>query len=119
MKQVQSEVVNNLLGELSISDYITAFIFALMGLIIRQYFVIKKSIKTNKKTPDNFDPKYWFKHNFFTRTTGVLVTVIVIYLCLRFSVEWFGMKVSWGLSFTLGFSFDYILDFIRKKQNKL
>jgi hydrogenase-4 membrane subunit HyfE len=119
MKQIQTEVISNVLGTLSISDYISAFIFASLGLIVRHYLIVKKSLKKNPKTPNNFDPKYWFKNNFFTKLSGILIIYIIIYLCLRFSVEWFGIKVTMTFAFTLGVGFDYVLDIIKKKQNSL
>jgi len=117
--EVNSEITDNILGSLTLSTYISAFFFAGLGLFLHHTIVVKKGVRTSESTPMKFSWSFWFKNNFMTKMTVILTNIIVIYLMLRFSVDWVGMEVSMAFAFVVGLSIDWAYDLIRKLQKKV
>lgn len=117
--EVRNEIMDNIMGALSLGTYISAFFFAGLGLFLRHAIIVRKAVKTNPDTPQKFNFQYWFKNNFMTKMTVVLTNIVVIFLMLRFSVEWVGMEVSMAFAFIVGLSIDWAYDIIRKMQKKV
>lgn len=108
------------MGSLTLSDYLSAFFFAMIGLFLRHVFMIRKGVKcSTNDSPTKFSWAYWFKNNFMTKLTAIGSTVAIIFLCLRFSVDWFSIEVSMGFAFIIGLAFDWFYDFVRKLQDKV
>jgi hypothetical protein len=103
------------LGSLTSITLVAGFILALFGLYLRWYFLVGAAIKYNTKTPEKFDLKYWWANNAKSKIMAILATVIVIFVSLRFPVEWFGVEVSMGYAFLIGLFFDWFVDFIKNK----
>lgn len=117
---VKGEFTENILGSLTISFYLAAFVFAFLGLIIRHFLiVVPRGIKNTPDSPTKMDWRYWFANNFMTKMTVMLTNIIVIFIFLRFSNEWLGFKASMLFSFVLGLSIDWAYDLIRKLQKKV
>ena len=117
---IKQTVWQNLLGGLDLADYISAFLFAFVGLFLRhRLIVVRKAIKNNPDTPNKFNWAYWFKNNFMTKLNVIWTNIAVIFVMLRFSFDWFGVEVSMVAAFVLGLSIDWAYDFIRKLQKKV
>jgi len=112
-------IIENLLGNLALSDYISAFIFAGLGLFLRHTMMVRKGIRKSSNTPNSFSWSYWFQNNFMTKITAILTTLITIFVTLRFSEEWFSTSVSMPFSFIIGLCFDYFFDVIKKMREKV
>lgn len=95
--------------------YAAAYVFALSGLFIRWAIKTNNGIKNNLDTPDWFDWKYWVKHNLVRSLKSIFVTIIVVFLCLRFASEWFGVVPSMVFAAGIGLAFDWFLNVIKKK----
>ena len=110
------ELKTNIFGKiLNPIGYISCYIFVFFGLIIKWYIQTKKSIKTNPRTPEKFSFKYWFWDNLLPKLQSLLVSGIIIFVCLRFSVEWFKMVPSMFFALGIGLGFDYLIDFVKSK----
>lgn len=113
-----AELKENILGDkLTGIGYISAFFFSFLGLFLRWVFTANKATKKyDNGTPNEFSWSYWFKDNLSPKLLSLLTNIIVIFLCLRFSVEWFGMIPSMIFAVTVGLCFDWFADFIKKIQ---
>ena len=111
-----NELRSNILGTLSIWTYLSAFFFVFLGLVVRNGLKIKKAVQHNKATPDKLSWRYWFANNFFAKLNSFGVGMIIVFICLRFSQDWFHYSVSMSIAFFLGLCWDWVVDYIRKKQ---
>ena len=109
----QQEFIDLVTGGLSGWWYLSAFFFALLGFIVRWYIRALQGIKNNPNSPAKFDWKYWWQHNKM-KIAGIFVNWIIVFLCLRFSQEWFGVIPSMILAVTIGICFDWFFNFIVK-----
>lgn len=113
------EFLDNIFGTLTVFWYLSAFVFALIGLFIRWYVKTNMGVKNNPETPDKFSFRFWLQNNFFRKFTSVLTTMLVVFLCLRFASDWFGVLPSMGFSVVIGLAFDWFFDFVKKLINKV
>ena len=99
--------------------YLAAFFFSFVALFVR--WAIKTSGGIKSKTngsPGEFSWEYWFENNFVTKLKSVGLTIAVVFLCLRFATDWFGIVPSMAFAAGIGLGFDWILDYIKKKTQK-
>jgi len=116
----QKELIGNILGDkLTWVGYAGALIFTFMGLYLRWYFKAKKSIATDTKTPYKFDLLYWVRDNLLPKLFGILATLIIIFLSLRFATEYFGLIPSMAMAVVIGLCFDYFSDYLKKLNPQL
>ena len=104
-------------GGLSIQWYLAAFLFALLGFIVRWYILALKGIKSNPDSPAKFDWSYWWTHNKM-KIAGIFVNWIIVFLCLRFAFDWFQLAPSMVLAVGIGIGFDWFFNFMVKMVNK-
>lgn len=108
------QVVKELLGEnLTIAVLIAAYIFAFFGMILRWFFQYNKYGKKNPDSPAKFSWSYWIKDNVLPKLAAVLATIIIIFVSIRFPQELFGTVFSYGYSFAVGMSLDYISSILK------
>ena len=100
-------------GGLSGYWYLAAFAFALMGFAVRWYIRALSGIKNNPDSPVKFDWSYWWAHNKM-KLAGIFVNWIIVFLCLRFSQEWFQLAPSMVLAVGIGICFDWFFNFVVK-----
>jgi hypothetical protein len=98
--------------------YAAAFFFALLGLFVRWSVLTRNGIKNNPESPAKFDFMYWWENNGKRKVVSVLTTFVVIFLCLRFATDWFGIVPSMAFSVGIGLAFDWFLDFVKKLTQK-
>lgn len=110
-------VFSEILGtELTPVVLVTAYIFAFAGMFLRWWWLYDKKGKTDPQTPVKFNLVYWLRDNLSQRLMGVFASVILIFLSLRLSHDWFGAVVSYGYAFMVGLSLDYIASVVKKFQ---
>ena len=115
----QQVFLNYLLGETTWVTYIAAFLFVFLGLIVKWYFKISRSVKNNTDTPGKFSWSYFVKHNLFTKLFAVVANIVIAFLALRFSVEMFNVPLSMAFATVIGIGFDYLVDKISKWQGNI
>ncbi len=108
----------NILGTFSPLWYAAAFVFALFGLFIRWYIRTRIGIRTNPDSPDKFSWSYWWANNGSKKIASVFATAIIIFLCLRFASDWFGIAPSMAFAVGIGLAFDWFLDFVKRMTQK-
>ena len=119
---VKATFKENVLGNLTTGDYTSAFFFAFIGLFISQGILLYRDIKKNPDTPDSFSMKYgweWIKHNLYKTIFSVFFHAAVIFVALRFSVDWFGYEPTMGVAFVFGLGFDLLVEFLNKKKKNI
>ena len=112
------EFTDLLLGSFDVVWYIAAFIFAALGLFIRWSILTRRAIKWNPDTPDKFSWTYWLHNNLWPKAVSVLTTIVIVFLCLRFAGEWFGVVPTMAFAVVLGLAFDWFVDFIKGMTKK-
>lgn len=120
-KDWKQEILQNITGNtLDWADYVTCFFFAFLGLLIRTGIRTKSGIKNNKNgTPEKFNWIYWIRDNVLTKLSSMMFIFVVIFVTLRFSMDWFGQYPSMAFSFVVGLGIDYFIEFLKKIQPKL
>lgn len=113
------QFLQNIFGTIEPVTYLSAFAFIFMGLIIKWAFQINSGVKKNSDTPNTFSWAYWFQNNFFKAVLSFVTTPIVAFVALRFSTEIFNISLSMFFAFCVGIGFDFVLDYVKKLQNKL
>lgn len=107
-------IINLLLGDVSINTYTACIIFALIGIIIRHGIVVKRGVKHSPHTSYKFSLPYWIHHNLYDKITVTLTSILMIFASVRFSIELFNVEVTMFYSFLLGLGFDYLVDKLNK-----
>jgi len=108
------ELLVNIFGEnLDWVGYVSCFFFAFIGLFFRWYWRAKSGAKKNPISPGKLNWEYWWKDNILPKLTGILATILVIFLGLRFSMELIGTIPSMFMALTIGLCFDWIADKIK------
>lgn len=87
--------------------------FSFVGLSLNYLYKVKKGIKENEKSPDKFSLKYFFEHNW----RDIAITLILIFVALRFTQELLGVEITMWVSFGIGFGIDKLQDILNKKFN--
>jgi len=106
------------LGGLSPQWFAAAFLFALMGLFIRWYIRALSGVKNNPNSPAKFSFAYWWANNGKMKIASIFATTVIVFLCLRFSYEWFTLAPSMVLAVGIGIGFDWFFAFMVKLVNK-
>lgn len=103
------------LGTVSFQWYLAAFFFSFLALFVRWAVKTNNGIKFNLESPDTFSWKYWIENNLITKLKSIGLTVAVVFLCLRFASDWFGIVPSMAFAAGIGLAFDWVLDYIKKR----
>jgi hypothetical protein len=93
---------------------IAGAIFANIGLAVNYFFKVKKAIKTNDNSPDNFSIKYFIKNNW----QDISLTILLVFVGLRFTQELLGLQITMWVAFIIGFGIDKLVDIINSKLPK-
>lgn len=109
---VKESVKENILGALTIGDYIAAFVISFAGMLIRWYITTRKAIKTNPETPHKFSLMFWVRDNVLTKLGSLGATIAVIYAFMRFSIDLIGQPATMFLAFLIGLFFDWAVDLL-------
>jgi len=90
--------LNFVLGTTDVPTYLAGLLFALIGVI----FYFKGKVKNRDKHSAN--TPYKFSWLFFTQDNiaDIIVSLLGIFLVLRFSVEYAGVQVTMFYSFLIG-----------------
>ena len=98
-------------NDTNISIIIAGAIFALLGLGVRYLYKVNKGIKESPKSPNTFSFKYFITKNW----ADLLLTIILIFIALRFTQEVLGVELTMWVSFGIGLGIDKIKDLLKEK----
>lgn len=114
------EFTRNILGgTLTWVSYFSAMVFTIIGSFIRWYWKTYDAVKNNPNTPNKFSFSYWLKDNALPKLAGLVTNLMVVFVCLRFSVELFNIPFSMLLALGVGLLFDWFFDFLKNLQPNL
>ncbi len=109
------EFLATFLGTIATTVLVAAFLYAFFGIVVRSYFKTTAAVKYKSTTPNKFSLKYWLENNFGRKIITIAATIIMVFVTLRFPMEWFGVELSMMYAFCVGLCFDYVLDMYKKK----
>lgn len=115
---MKQEIIADLLGNLTLVNYIVAFIFVMLTLMLRWIWKTVDSVKNNKHTPHKFSLGYWIKDNVIYKFLSFISNMISVFILLRFSNELIGQNFSYFLVIVVGFGLDYFIDRLKSMQKK-
>lgn len=113
---MKQDILKDLLGNLTLVNYVVAFIFVLLTLIVKWVWKTIDSVKNDIKTPNQFSWGYWFKDNIIPKFLSFTGNMIAVFIVLRFSNEIIGQTFSYFLAILIGFGLDYYVDKLKKMQ---
>jgi type IV secretory pathway TraG/TraD family ATPase VirD4 len=99
MNEALIEVKKNILGNLSIGYYISAFFFSCLAIILVLYVKSIGRDRDSKNTPVHYSWKFLLWDNFKKITCGL----IVMYLFYRFTSEALNRALSMWVAVGIGF----------------
>lgn len=115
---IKQDVIADLLGNLSLTNYIVSLIFVSLTLILRWIWKTIDSVRHNHKTPHKFSFSYWFRDNIYHKLLSLIGNLISIFIILRFSNDIIGMNFSYFLTIVVGLGLDYFVDRLKKMQKR-
>lgn len=100
------EFMQNITGGVSAPVIAASIVFALMGLILVTLLNIQKGIRENPNTASKFRWQDFGMDSFIRVFISFIITMIVIFVSIRFSNEIFGTPVTMIFSFGIGLGID-------------
>lgn len=113
---MKTDILTDLLGSLTLVNYIVAFIFVLLTLIVKWIWKTVDSVKNDNKTPKKFSWSFWFEDNIKHKLLSFIGNLIAVFILLRFSIEIIGVSFSYILAVGIGFALDAYVDKLKKMQ---
>jgi len=114
--------MDNITGGVSAPVIAASIVFALMGLILVTLLNIQKGIRENPNTANKFRWQDFGMDSLIRVFISFIITMIVIFVSIRFSNEIFGTPVTMIFSFGIGLGIDkatiLITRYASKKKSK-
>lgn len=113
-------IIENLLGNISIAEFISLYIFAIIGMVLVLLIDSNGRDQSSVNTPVRFSWRFLLRDNY----KRILLWVVVMYIMIRFGlVKMFVQSIlgegeSASMEFSMvvvGASFDAVLFFIKNK----
>lgn len=111
---MKTQILNDLLGTVSLVNYIVAFIFVFLALTLKWIWKTIRAIKSDEKSPDKFILLYWIERNLIPKLLSLVANVISIFFIFRLSGDLFNVQFSYAFAIVVGFTLDYWIDRLKK-----
>lgn len=111
---MKQQILNDFLGQLTIVNYIVAFAFVFLALILKWTWKTLDSVKNNPKTPDKFTWSYWWRDNAYPKIVSCLSVLIAVFIILRFCNEITGRNFSYFIALVVGLYLDSFIHKLKK-----
>lgn len=111
---MKTEIINGLLGEKSIAEWIVSLIFVLLGIAISLYADSLSRDKSSPRTPNQFSVIFLIKDN----SLKILFSFFIVFTLIRFSKEIIDIDITYIKCLFLGLGFDLLLTLPIKYQKK-
>lgn len=107
------ETTYSILGDMSVQAYFVLFFFMLFGLVFIRVFELATRKKGSERTPEKFSFKFWLQDNW----QSILLSVMTMFLTVRFSSEFLpeGQVMSEWWALLIGGGLDGIIVIAAKK----
>jgi hypothetical protein len=116
---MKQQLLSDFLGSLTIVNYIVAFVFIFIALILKWTWKTKDGVKTCPHSPEKFSWSYWWKDNLYPKAVSSISVLLTVFVTLRFCTEITGRVFSYLIAFLIGLSLDFIIDRLKKMAPKL
>lgn len=111
---ILNEVINRILGTVSVIDYLVLSVFILIGITLSIRIDTYKRDKTSDATPYHFDIAFFILDNI----KRLIKSFVTIFLVIRFGEDITGKALTeWG-AVLLGLGFDQIGVILNEKLDK-
>jgi hypothetical protein len=104
-----------MLGAPSYIWYLAAFTFELLGLFIRWSVSATYGVIKSTDTPNKFSWFYWWNHNAKKEVWALMRAVVIAFVFLRFSTEWFNTAPSLAFACSIGLAIDLFIYIAKQK----
>jgi hypothetical protein len=95
----------------NIAIIIVGGVFAMLGLAVNRLISVRKAIKENPQTPSKFSLKYFITDNW----TSIVLSLLLLFVGLRFTQELLGVDITMWVAFGIGFGLDKLTKIIEDK----
>lgn len=106
--------LNLVLGTTDVPTYLAGLFFALIGLAFHYRGKVLARDKSSTNTPYHFSFKFFTQDNLIE----IVLSILAIFLALRFSVEYAGVEVTMIYSLGIGFGLPSVISKMHDFQNK-
>lgn len=117
---MKHELITYLLGPLTIAQFLAAFIFAILGVLLK--LLIESNQRTPVKTNAEGQPEpnhfKWAKL-FCDNAKRITANILLIAVCIRFTPELWNAPLKMIIAFAIGFFLDYIAKYFRPIMKKV
>ena len=103
-----------ILGNVPISTYLAGGIFIAIGILISWYFKSKEGQRNDINTPYTFSWNLFLFSKLPRKIMSIIVNILVGFMIMRFSSEFFGILLTMSFCFIAGLTFDRIVIFVSK-----
>lgn len=110
--------MDNITGGVPAGVIAASIVFALLGLTLVTLLNVQKGIKHSPDTASKFRWQDFGVDSLIRVLISLIITLIVIFVSLRFSNEFFGTPVTMIGSFAVGFGVDKLTIIINRYASK-
>ena len=110
---MKAQIINELLGGIELIPFMVAVFYACIGATLNLLIHANTRDVGSSRTPDNFSYKFLIRDNW----KRIAISVILIFISIRFSQEILGQQLTTYLAFLIGFSVDRLAGLIKKFDN--
>jgi hypothetical protein len=105
------EFLQLVIGTEDLPMYCAEWFFAAVGVSISLLMEVRKRDVASVRSPEHFSWNFLFSDN----ARRIYLSVLLIFVALRFSNDLFGVQISLWLSLLIGLGFDKLAEFAKKK----
>lgn len=105
------EFLQLVIGTTDVPMYAAEWFFAAVGVAISLLLEVRKRDVNSVRTPEHFSFSFLWSDNF----RRIMVSVLLIFVALRFSNDLLGVQISLFASLMIGLGFDKLAELAKKK----
>jgi len=103
-------------GALNPEVLLAAFAMALIGIFISLLISTTKRDPLSPRTPREFSWNFFWNDNVKRILKSIALTVLVLFVTIRFSQELMGQKLTMFYAFSLGLGLDKVIERLKRKK---
>jgi len=111
--ELKNDLVTDIFGGIKPIHYAGAFIFAFMAIFIRWSIMTIVAVRNNPATPTKFN-LWWFLLSSLKKISRVIAALLIVFVFLRFTNEFFGFGLTMFIAFMIGLFYDFLSDKLKR-----
>lgn len=104
-----------ILGDITMNFFLAMLLFAVIGVIVNLVSDVHRRDKPSPHSPKKWSFKYWWADNW----KRLAATTILLPVSLLMTTELFGVELTKGVAFGIGFGADHLVEIAKRKKMKL